>query len=244
MQVGKSKPQILATCRLENQNPKSLLHAGWEIQTPNLCYMQVGKSKPQILATCRLGNSKPKSLLHAGWRIKNPNPCYMQVGKFKFKHQILATCRLGNSNLIYATGRFRVQNPYILATRRLGNQTASLTALLHAGRGINPQILVSCMLGNQTPNLCYMWVGNFATPNHCYMQVGRAKSSNHRCTQVANSDTPLPGPSKSLLNGSFENPNSLILATCRFGNLNTQVLGARRLRKHPNPPSNFLLHAT
>ena len=134
--------------------------------------------------------------------------------------------------------------PHILATRRLGNQTASLKALLHAGSEINPQILVSGILENQTPNLCYMWVGNFATPNPCYMQVGRAKSSNHCCTEVGNSDTPPPGPSKSLLHGSFENPNSLILATCRFGNLNTQILAARGLRKHPNPPSNFLLHAT
>ena len=97
MQAGKFKPQILATCRLGNQNPKSLLCAGWEIKTPNPCYMQVEKSKPQILATCRLENSKPKSLLHAGWKIKNPNPCYMQVGKSK--PLILATCRLGNSTL-------------------------------------------------------------------------------------------------------------------------------------------------
>ena len=156
----------------------------------------------------------------------------MQVGNFKFKHLILATCRL------------RVQNPHILATRRLGNQTASLKALLHAGREINPQILVSCILGNQTPNLCYMWVGNFVIPDPCYMQVGRAKSSNQCCAEIGKSDTPSPSPSKSLLHGSFENPNSLILATCRFGNLNTQILAARRLRKHPNRPSNFLLHAT
>ena len=136
------------------------------------------------------------------------------------------------------------QIPHILATRRLGNQTPSLKALQHAGREITPQILVSGMMGNQTPNLCYMWVGKFAIPDPCDMQVGRAKSSNHCCTQVGNSDTPPPGPSKSLLHGSFENPNTLILATCRFGNQNTQILAAHRLRKHPNPPTNFLLHAT
>ena len=194
--------------------------------------MQAGKFKTQILATCRLENQKPQSLRHAGWEIKTPNPCDMQVGKFKFKHLILATCRL------------RVQNPHILAICRLGNQTPFLKALLLAGREISPQILVSDMMGNQTPNLCYMRVGKFKTPNPCYMQVGRAKSSNHCCMQVGNSDTPPPGPSKSLLHGSFENPNTLIPATCRFGNLNTQILAARRLRKHPNPPSNFLLHAT
>ena len=270
MQVGKSKPQILATCRLGNQNPKFLLHAGWEIKTPNPCYMQAGKFKPQILPTCRLGNqnpksllhagwgnSNPKSLLHAGWEIKAPNPCYMQAGKFKT--QILTTCRLENQkpqsllhagweiktpnpcymqvgkfkfkHLILATCRLRVQNPHILATRRLGNQTPSVKALLHAGREVNPQIIVSGMMGNQTPN-------------PCYMQVGRAKSSNHCCTQVGNSDAPPPRPLQILLHGSFENPNTLFLATCRFGNQNTQILAARRLRKHPKPPSNFLLHAT
>ena len=97
MQVGKLKPQILATCRLGNANPKSLLHAGWEIQTPNPCYMQAGKCKPQILATCRLGNSNPKSLLHAGWEMQTPNPCYY-------------TYRLGNSNpksLLHAGWAFK-----------------------------------------------------------------------------------------------------------------------------------------
>ena len=263
MQVGKSKPQILATCKLGNQNPKSLLHAGWEIKTPNPCYMQAGKFKPQILATRRLGNSNHKSLLQAGWEIKTPNPCYMQAGKFKT--QILATCRLENQNpnpcymqvgklnfkhLInfkhqtLATCRLRVQNPHILATRGLGNQTPSLKALLHAGREINPQILVSGMLGNQTPNLCYMWVGNFVTPNPCYIQVGRAKSSNHCCKQIGNSDTPPTWPLQIFATWKFRKPNILILAKCRYGNLNTQILAARRLRKHPNPPSNFLLHAT
>ena len=37
--VGNANTQILATCRLENQNPKSLLHAGWKIKTPNPWYM-------------------------------------------------------------------------------------------------------------------------------------------------------------------------------------------------------------
>ena len=128
--VGNANAQILAKCRLGNQNSKSLLHAGWEIQTPNPCYMQAGKPKPQIFATCRLGNSnlnpcymqvgksKLQILATCGLGNQNPNPCYMRAGNFKFKHLILVTCRL------------RVQNPHTLATRRLGNQTTPPTQSL------------------------------------------------------------------------------------------------------------------
>ena len=153
MQAGKFKPQILATRRLGNSNPKSLLHAGWEMQTPNPCYMQVGKFKPQILATCRLsvknpqilatrrlGNQTPpppppsKALLHGGREIKSP--------------QILAMCRLGD------------QKPQILVTDRLGNQTPNL-CYMQAGKFKTPNH-AGWEIKNQNP--CYTQVGNSDNP--------------------------------------------------------------------------------
>ena len=140
--VGNPNTQTLATCRLGKSNPKSLLHAGWEIQNPNPCYMQVGKFKPQILATCRLrvqnpqilatrrlGNQTPpppppppsKALIFAGREIKNPKSL-LCAGWEITNPQILVTGRLGNQHQINATCRLGDQKPKPLlhATCQLG----------------------------------------------------------------------------------------------------------------------------
>ena len=181
MQVGKSKPQIFATCRLENQNPKSLLHAGWEIKTLILnCYMQAGnfKFKHLVLATCRLRVQNPNTL--ATRRLGNQTnppyskPCHIQVGKSNPKSLLQADWEIKPKSLLHAC--WEIHNPKSLL--HAGWESKNLKSLLHASWELGHH-------SSQPLQIFAIW--KFQKPKHsnpCYMQVWKPKNSNPCCMQV------------------------------------------------------------